>query len=279
MEQPRPVDWELYSKDYYRNINEGGKTFFESGGKKISWRLKKHLEMAGIRPEDNVLDIGCGRGEIVLQSAMKGAYATGVDYSKDSIKICEHMSKKFPEKISKKIKFINSDIKKLELTDNFFDKAFMIDVVEHMHDWELNLALLKIKNSLKKRGVLIIHTSPNTDFYKYGYPVVRLAFPLLRIISPSIVNLVNSKPNWKGKAFLPKDPEEGQKYNKEGHINEQNPRRLKRILKKAGFESKIYLMPFTREIDSKFIWIIYKVLSLPMIRNIFCAEITAVCKK
>ncbi len=274
-----PVRSELYSKEYYLKDNEGGNVYVESLGRKASYRLNRCMALSKLKKGNNILDIGCGRGEIIIQGALIGAQGLGIDYSKDSIKLCNSIKKRFPKELRNRMKFLNLDIKKANFHYDYYDCVFMLDVIEHLHDWEIKISLDKIKQSLKKTGTLIIHTTPNTDFYKYGYPIIRRIYPILSFIFPSVKKLIDTKPNWKNRTFLPKDPEEGQKYNKEGHINEQNPERLRRILKEAGFYPKLTLVPFTREIKGPFIKIIYLLLSLPLIRNIFCAEIFAVCKK
>lgn len=273
------VDSKLYSKKYYMTINEGGKIFNKGKGRQLSTRLRRHYNLAFIKKGNKVLDIGCGRGEIVAQTAIDGAQGIGIDYSSDSIKICNEIKKTFKPEIRKRMKFTKADSKKLQFPANSIDKVFMLDVVEHLYDWELKIVYKKIRKFLKKDGILIVHTTPNTDFYKYGYPIVRIVYPILRPFSSKIVELINTKPNWRNRKFLPKDPEEGQEYNKEGHINEQNPRTLKKMLEDAGFKVEIKLVPFTRHVDSWGIRAIYRLLSFPFIKKIFSAEITAICKK
>ena len=279
MKKKKAVNSKLYSEEYYIKDNEGGSIFFETNGKKTSYRFNKFLKVGKVRRDQRVLDIGCGRGEIIIQSAMRGAQGIGIDYSADSINICNKIKNNFPKELRDRIKFKRMDIKKLDFPPDYFDRVFMLDVIEHLHDWEIKIALEQIYKSMKKNAIMIIHTTPNTDFYKYGYPVIRAVYPILRTILPPVRKLIDTKPNWKNKKFLPKDPEEGQVYNKEGHVNEQNPKRLKRILKKWGFETKIMLVPFTRDVNSFLLKIVYGVLSLPLIKNIFCAEIIAVSKK
>jgi len=243
-----------------------------------SYRFNKFCKLAKLKKGQKILDVGCGRGEIIIQCALKGIDGLGVDYSADGIGLCNKIKKGFPEKIRKHMKFLKEDIKEIKLPDEYFDRVFMLDVVEHLHDWELEKSLEKIRKLMKKNGMFIIHTTPNTDFYRYGYPIIRFMYPVLSLIVPSIKKLIDTKPNWKNKRFLPKDPEEGQRYDKGGHINEMNPRRLKKVLKRAGFHPKIILVPFTRDIKGPLLNAVYLALSLPLIKNIFCAEIIAVCK-
>ena len=78
---PTPIAPDAYTEEYFRSGVEGHEAFAESAGRALSARLKRALELADPRPGQRVLDIACGRGEVVLQSARRGAYAVGVDYA------------------------------------------------------------------------------------------------------------------------------------------------------------------------------------------------------
>jgi len=47
-------------------------------------------ELGGLRPEDTVLDIGCGPGTAVRRAARLGATATGDANSADAVRIIDH---------------------------------------------------------------------------------------------------------------------------------------------------------------------------------------------
>ena len=82
---PEQVPSESYDRAYYLQNMEGGELFVSTGGRKITPRHAKILSMTTIKPGARVLDVGCGRGELVLQAGLLGANAKGVDYSKDAI--------------------------------------------------------------------------------------------------------------------------------------------------------------------------------------------------
>ena len=55
--------------------------FNESQGERLSRRLASAFEVAEIAAGMKVLDVGCGRGEIVRHCAQLGADAFGIDYA------------------------------------------------------------------------------------------------------------------------------------------------------------------------------------------------------
>ena len=61
---------------------------------KINPKYKKALKLANLGKSEKVLDVGCGRGEIVFYSALLYDCNTiGTDYSKDAISICNNLKK------------------------------------------------------------------------------------------------------------------------------------------------------------------------------------------
>src|SRR3989337_96937 len=76
-----PIAPDAYTEEYFRSGVEGHEAFAESAGRTLSARLRRALELADPRPGQRVLDIACGRGEMVLQSALRGASAVGIDYA------------------------------------------------------------------------------------------------------------------------------------------------------------------------------------------------------
>ena len=100
-----------------------------------------------------VLDIGCGRGEVVNYCAKRGAKrVVGIDFSKDAIGIASEFNRD------------NSNVELIEMEaidinfKNVFDVVFMLDVIEHIPDEEMQVIYPKVYSALKKNGMLILHT-------------------------------------------------------------------------------------------------------------------------
>ena len=71
------IDPEAYTEEYFRTSVEGFAEFAASGGRRLSSRMARALDLVAPRAGQRVLDIACGRGEIVLQAAMRGADGVG----------------------------------------------------------------------------------------------------------------------------------------------------------------------------------------------------------
>lgn len=172
----RRVNPKVYTKKYYLTDCTGHEEFKESHGKRLDIALSELTKHFSINKEMKILDIGCGRGEIVFYCAFKGAKSTGIDYSGASIELAEYARSKMPEKIRRNTKFIKMDAKNLKFIKSSFDLIIMSGVVEHLYPEELELVFEQIKRVLKPKGKLIISTAPNRIFneitYKYYcYPV------------------------------------------------------------------------------------------------------------
>ncbi|MFC1591559.1 class I SAM-dependent methyltransferase [Thermodesulfobacteriota bacterium] len=274
----RQVDSSIYNEHYYKEINEGYHVISEYRCQKLGNRYAQVIDRVRFSPDDIVFDYGCGRGEVLMYLAGAGMLRTGIglDYSADAIKMCNETRQLFPEDVQKKVSFRQGDINEINFPEKL-DKAIMLDVVEHLYPEELDLALAKVSANMKDGGVLLIHTTPNLNFYKYGYPIIRMLYPLVSWF-PGARTIINAKPNWKGLKTLPKDPEKDG-HNQEGHVNEQTPAALRDTLRKHGFKSKIKIVPFTRDFQGLGIKIIYHILALPPLKYAFSSEIICIAVK
>ncbi len=72
----------LYDEQYFLHVCEGHQEFRSSEGEYLSKRLAEALAVAGIAPGMRVLDVGCGRGEILRNTIALGARAYGIDYAR-----------------------------------------------------------------------------------------------------------------------------------------------------------------------------------------------------
>ncbi len=165
----RRVNPKVYTKKYYLTDCTGYKEFQESQGDKLEPRFKEIIKFLTSVKGKRVLDIGCGRGEMVLYCAKKGAIATGIDYSKEAIVLAKSIQKKKSKNIQKKTNFFVMDGKKLKFKDSFFDLVILTDVAEHLYSEELDIMFEEIKRVLKENGKLIVHTAPNKWFNDFGY--------------------------------------------------------------------------------------------------------------
>lgn len=100
-----------------------------------------------------ILDIGCGRGEVVGICASRGAsLVVGMDFSEESIEICRARLRNY-----KTVQLIRSEATEL-CEHNKFDVVFMLDTIEHIPSYEMEVVYEKIMTSLKLGGLFIFNT-------------------------------------------------------------------------------------------------------------------------
>ena len=219
----QPVCATRYDEAYFLGACEGYEEFTASEGAHLSRRLSQALEVAGIAPGMRVLDIGCGRGEILRHCAGLGARAYGVDYAPVAARMARRLvtASEGAEAVAG---VYMADAKRLPFPSASFDRVLMFDLVEHLQPWELAQALAEARRVLRHDGRLVIHTAPNAWYDRYAYPLVRL----VRILMGQ------------GAAY-PKDPRAIIPANLDVHVNEQSLLSLWRVLRRAGFRAHVWL--------------------------------------
>ena len=76
-----------YNKDYYLRVCGGEEEAQRPVSDGLTRRLLDALNMSKLEGTEDVLDVGCGRGEIVSEAARLGCRALGIDYSSDAISL------------------------------------------------------------------------------------------------------------------------------------------------------------------------------------------------
>ncbi len=213
----------LYTEEYFLTACEGYDVFIESEGQHLSRRLRDAFTMAGVEAGMRILDVGCGRGEIIRHCMSLGIDAYGIDYAevatlmtRDVILAQQEVQGDRPVAGG----VCRSDAKVLPFPSDYFDRVLMFDVVEHLYPWELQTALIESRRVLKPGGRLVVHTAPNRWYDTYAYPWVRRLRTLMG----------------QGRLY-PVDPRAITPVNLHVHVNEQDILSMRRTLKEAGFEN------------------------------------------
>jgi ubiquinone/menaquinone biosynthesis C-methylase UbiE len=223
VEQAQPVCPERYDEAYFLGSCEGYAEFTSSEGVHLSRRLSQAFEAAEVTPGMQVLDIGCGRGEILRHCAKLGARAYGVDYAPVALRMAWGLAMA-GEEMRGVAGVYQANAKRLPFPAACFDRVLMFDLVEHLHPWELDQALAEARRVLRTDGRLIIHTAPNVWYDRYAYPLVRL-----------VRTLMGQGANY------PKDPRAIILANLDVPVNEQSAASLRRVLQRAGFRARVWL--------------------------------------
>ncbi len=251
---------DVYTRDYYESACQGYVEFRQSLGEQIPDRLRIPISRAALSDGMFVLDIGCGRGEVLVQAAQFGAHAIGFDYAVAALEIAAEAINARSD--ADRILIHLGNAQHLPYPDNSFDRAFMLDVVEHLYPAELHQTLVEIRRVLSPGGQLIVHTMPNTWYYRFGYPTFRFAQRL------------------RGKR-LPADPRDRWKF-REVHVNEQNPPALKSALRQAGFKTRVWLQStqsYLEEPSRSVRFVMRALVTIYPFRWIFCNDLFAIATK
>jgi glycosyltransferase involved in cell wall biosynthesis/ubiquinone/menaquinone biosynthesis C-methylase UbiE len=211
-----------YDREYYTNHCGGFEEFNASAGRSLHLRHKISFDLAGLEPGMKIVDIGCGRGEIVYHCARIGCKIWGMDYSSQAVRIAADVLTDILSGEERQRYLIQqANARSLPFESEAIDIVFMLDIVEHLYPAELGEALQEVYRILKPGGLLVVHTIPNLWYYRYGYPVFRLSQALRGV-------------------KLPADPRKRWAYS-HVHVNEQSPAGLKYTLDRAGFKTHVFL--------------------------------------
>ena len=207
----------LYDEQYFLHVCEGHQEFASSEGDYLSRRLAQALAVAGIAEGMQVLDVGCGRGEILRRTAALGARAYGIDYAQVAVELSQRVTATNDAGVRPGVYQASALL--LPFAAQSFDRVLMLDIVEHLYPNELALALDEAYRVLRPGGRIVIHTAPNVWYDRYAYPVVRL----VRILMGQ-------------GARYPKDPRAIIPENMHVHVNEQSAFSLWRQLRRHGYD-------------------------------------------
>ncbi len=264
-QEHQPLPSTLYTEEYFRTACEGYDEFNTTEGEHLSRRLSSAFSLAEVRPGMKILDVGCGRGEILRHAARLGADTFGIDYAEVAVNMSQQVIGTTDGVVPGKTGVAQADAKKLPFADAAFDRVLLFDVVEHLYPWELHEALLEARRVLKPDGRLIIHTAPNVWYDRYAYPLVRMVRTAMG----------------QG-AQYPKDPRQFLvDVNQHVHVNEQSILSMHRVLREAGFSGKVWLEspPQNRSESGVMAGLRQVAFGLPPFRWFFEREVFAVAAK
>lgn len=107
-----------------------------------------------LQPEENIIDIGCGWGGMLIYAAEKyGVYGTGITLSEEQAKLAEEIISE--RGLSKRLKILLCDYREVE---GEFDKFVSIGMFEHVGKSNFSTFMKKTSELLKPNGLGLLHT-------------------------------------------------------------------------------------------------------------------------
>ena len=149
-------------KEIFEKIYEEEAVWTESEPPK---ELVKLIESGEIKP-CKVLDVGCGEGFYAIYLASKGFDVTGIDISKNAIKLAKENATKH----NVKIKFMSLDVADLDKINDKFDFVFEWAILHHIMPEQRQKYTKNIKRILNKGGnyLSVCFNNQNPDFGAKG---------------------------------------------------------------------------------------------------------------
>jgi 2-polyprenyl-3-methyl-5-hydroxy-6-metoxy-1,4-benzoquinol methylase len=221
-----PAD--VYTREYYLTRCEGAPEFRETGGHTLTeCRARVLSRCTEMLPGARVLDVGCGRGELVVAAARAGAtLAVGMDFSAAAVALAQETIQPGGPAIdvSGRVMFVRGDARVLPFAPRSFDLVLSTDVIEHLVPDEARAMLQGMRSALRPGGALVLHTTPNRWWMRYGYYVFYAVSPSHRRSYGTL--------NARRATF------------DSTHVNEQSPWSLRRALADVGFDSEVQVEEF-----------------------------------
>lgn len=209
-----PVSSTVYDTDYLLSPALEGYDDYLAGSLSL---VKRHeLDLLAAGPGDRVLDLGCGRGEVVAELLGRGIDATGVDYAAAAVALSAELA-------AGRGLVVQADALALPFPTGCFDRVLLGDVIEHL-PWPMAVrAMVEVGRVLAPGGRALVHTAPNRWF-------VGIVMPLLR---PVVGRLGHSQV---AERLADYDHLRGVM-----HPNELSPLGLRRLLARAGLPARTWV--------------------------------------
>jgi SAM-dependent methyltransferase len=146
-EQTKYLDHELHTDARHASIAPP-----VLGSKMRNDMLRRFLSPGS---DDRIVDLGCGNGRAIAWNTDTGARIVGVD-----------ISPYFAAEAIERSDLILGDLRRLPLSDATFNKAWSLDVLEHLSPQAFRDVLREANRVLEARGALFIYTHVR----KNGWP-------------------------------------------------------------------------------------------------------------
>lgn len=166
----RPLPFGAYLAEPHFSLKH--RMYLRAFGRPFAWaKGNLVLKAMEIAPGDRILDVACRHGTFVAEYAARGAYAAGIDINPSIL------GDEVPVSIrtSGRVALSRADAMQLPFRSGSFDKASILDCLEHFqNDKE---ALVELRRVMRRSGKLVVAV-PTVP----GYPPHRVFARLIPLL-------------------------------------------------------------------------------------------------
>lgn len=163
--QEPPLHSTVYDSEYFENHLGTAlttETWRKHRGRTLDERFHTVVQLARAGADDEVLDVGCGRGELAYYFSGICKKVVALDYSEAAVKIAREVC---AERTS--VEVVCADAKSIGF-ENRFALVVLTDVAEHLYPWEWKDVLARVYRALVPGGQIILH-SPIVGELRLGH--------------------------------------------------------------------------------------------------------------
>ena len=159
----RAIDYLPESSQYY--------VLTDGNSIRNRWHLNKLRlwRLATLAAEDQILDAGCGAGNLISELAPLYQRAIGCDYRYPCLAVASHRGAG---------SYTQANLQQLPFPDGTFSMIFCMEVIEHLDRDALPHALAEFHRTLRPKGQLLV-TTPN---YRSLWVVIEFLADTLRLV-------------------------------------------------------------------------------------------------
>ena len=224
MEQNNSANTQVDLDQFYKSQMEKAAPTYDSLMKRMTFGRERALRettvsLAGVKPGDSVLEVGCGTGTLTL-AAKRRAGPSGKVFGIDVIPVMIELSQRKAAQAGEDITFKLASIGEIPFPENQFDVVMCSFMIFHMSEMMRQKGMREIYRVLKPQGRLLILDAALPPqpvfraiaqrFFGYlendlheliplleaaGYSNVEIGYAKFRVLGMSIISFVRgSKP-------------------------------------------------------------------------------------
>lgn len=158
---------------------------------RLRWYYLKRV-LQGVSPA-RIWDAGCGNGQTTFSLAHRfpNAFLQGTDISQEHVAHCQSIAER--QHLQHRMNFSQGDLTEVSYPDQF-DLIVCFEVLEHIENFEL--AIHNLSQSLRRGGILIIHTPAQGKYQADDFGLRKLTLHKRPLSSPCLKGQYHVRPGF-----------------------------------------------------------------------------------